>query len=66
MAMVALREIPAWQCNSTREPVFRASSAKNQRKIRFSQYDKVGKSFMNKVCKDRNGFGMAYLIIKLP
>jgi len=45
--MVALREIPAWQCSSTREPVFRASSAKYQgEKVRFSRLIKMVKSLL--------------------
>lgn len=32
--MVALREMPAWQCNNTVDPFIRASSVNNKKKTK--------------------------------
>lgn len=45
MAIVAERDIPAWQCNSTVDPFLRASSVnRNERKKKINQYIKVLRS----------------------
>lgn len=43
MAIVALRDTPAWQCTSTLLPAFRASSARKQN-------DELGNHAVSNIC----------------